>query len=167
MFLSLLRIPMKWIEFILPGIMVWLTQLLLVDFLSINTVRPDFLIILVLYWSIKHGKSVGTLSGFIIGLSVDLSGTASFFGLSPLIYTITGYLGGYLHGSYLKLNPIYFTLAWVGIISLHFLIFSVVQYQEIWNVNPSLFWMKWIATTLYTLSFTGILQVIYPMHKLV
>ena len=74
---------MKWIEFILPGIMVWLTQLLLVDFLSINTVRPDFLIILVLYWSIKHGKSVGTLYGFIIGLSVDLSGTASFFGLSP------------------------------------------------------------------------------------
>ena len=91
---------MRWNEFIIPGIAIWLIQLLIADFLALKTIRPDFMVILVLYWAIKHGRLAGTISGFLIGMLIDLSGTASFFGLSPLIYSVTGYLGGYFQGYY-------------------------------------------------------------------
>jgi len=157
---------LKWTELAIPGLCIWFIQILFSDFLAVETVRPDFLVILVLYWAVKYGRTVGTLAGFLIGLIIDLSGTASFFGLSPLIYSITGYLGGYLMGVYSRLNPIHFTMAWIGILCLQFMIFCLVQYQDIWATNPRLFWGKWFGTTLYTLSFAGILQVIYPFHKL-
>ena len=83
MYLLLLRNQMKWTDYIIPGVFVWLMQLILSDFLAIETVRPDFPVILILYWSVKYGRAVGTVSGFLLGLLVDLSGTATFFGLSP------------------------------------------------------------------------------------
>ena len=157
---------MKWTDFIFSGLLIWLTQLLLVDLLSIGTIRPDLLVILVLYWSIKYGRTIGIIAGFLIGLLIDFSGTASYFGLSPLIYSVTGYLGGYLKGTYSRVNPIYFSIYWVAILIFQFLIYCVVQYQDILITNPQLFWAKWLGTTIYTLSFAGILQVIYPLNKI-
>ena len=157
---------MKWTDFIFSGLLIWLTQLLLVDLLSIGTIRPDLLVILVLYWSIKYGRTIGIIAGFLIGLLIDFSGTASYFGLSPLIYSVTGYLGGYLKGTYSRVNPIYFSISWVAILIFQFLIYCVVQYQDILMTNPQLFWAKWLGTTIYTLSFAGILQVIYPLNKI-
>ena len=157
---------MKWTDFIFSGLLIWVVQLLLADFLSIGTIRPDFLVILVLYWSIKYGRTIGIISGFLIGLIIDFSGAASYFGLSSLIYSVTGYLGGYLMGTYSRLNPIYFSISWVAILIFQFLIFCVVQYQDIWMVNPQLFWAKFLGTTIYTLSIAGILQVIHPLHKI-
>lgn len=166
MFLLLWVNQMIWTSFVIPGAATWLIQLLFVDFLSIGTIRPDFLVILVLYWSVKYGRTVGIVSGFLIGLLIDLSGTASFFGLSPLIYSISGYLGGYLSGQYSRLNPIYFTVSWIAILAFQFLIFCTIQYQDIWLLNPQIFWGKWFGTTIYTVSFTGIFQVVFPLHKL-
>ena len=57
---------MKATKFIIPGILVWSLQLMLSDLLAIDTVRPDFCVILILYWSIMYGRLVGTVSGFII-----------------------------------------------------------------------------------------------------
>lgn len=157
---------MKRTKYFISGISVWLIQILISDLFSIDTIRPDFIVILVLYWSMKEGSSVGVIGGFMMGIMVDLSGASSFFGLSSLIYSTTGYLGGYLQGAYSKFNPFYFTISWIGIIFIHFLIFCTVFYQDIWSVNPGLFWTKWIGTSIYTLTFLGIFQIIYPLHKL-
>ena len=157
---------MNWNKLILTGIFIWILQLLSADFLAINTIRPDFIFILVLYSSLKYGRLTGIVFGFMIGLLVDLSGTASFFGLSPLTYSITGYLGGSLIGKYSTMSLLYFSLFWIGILAFHFLIYSIVQYQHIIGVNTFLFWSKWFATCVYTLCFTGILQFIYPLHKI-
>ena len=151
---------------LLSGFAVWILQLLLADFLAIDTVRPDFIVIVVLYWSLRYGRLVGIVFGFLIGLLVDLSGTASFFGLTPLTYSITGYLGGSLMEKYSTMGLLYFSLAWIGVLAFHFLIFSIVQYQHIFGVNTFLFWSKWFVTCLYTLCFAGILQFIYPIHKM-
>ena len=93
---------MKITKFIIPGFLVWSIQLMFSDLLAIDTVRPDFCVILVLYWSIMYGRMVGTVTGFLMGLIIDLSGTGIFFGVSPLVYSITGYLGGNLNGAYIK-----------------------------------------------------------------
>ena len=156
---------MFWTEIIIPGSIVWFIQLIVSDFLAIDNVRPDFIVILILYWSIKNGRFFGVISGTLLGFIVDLTGTANFFGLSPLIYSITGYLSGNLHGKYKNLNSFYFSMAWIVVILVQFLIFCAVQYQEIWVVDKELFIGKWIGTSIYTLVFLGIIQFIYPLNK--
>ena len=77
--------------------------------LSINNVRPDFIVLLVLYWAILYGRFVGVVSGTLIGFVVDLTGTATFFGLSPLIYSITDiYLAVYMALSFKVESIIFF-----------------------------------------------------------
>jgi len=137
------------------------------EFFSIGTIDPDFCVIILLYISIKNGGMVGTLFGFFIGLSIDLSsGTNQFFGLTPLVYTMTGYFSSFLKEENLRLNKIYFTSIWVAIILIQFLIFSLIVYQQLLIQSLTLFIVKWLATSIYTLVFIGILQVITPLYKI-
>ena len=157
---------MKWTNLIFNGLIVWIIQLIFADILSINDVRPDFIVLLVLYWAIKYGRFIGVVSGTLIGFIVDLSGTATFFGLSPLIYSITGYLSGNLNGTHTKLNPVYFSFFWITILCFQFLVFCSIQYQDLWVLNKKLFFGKWVGTCIYTISFAGIIQLIYPLHRI-
>ena len=65
-----------------------------------------------------------------------------------------------------RLNKIYFTTIWVAILLVQFLIFSLIVYQQLLIQNPSMFFVKWLATSMYTLVFIGILQVITPLYKI-
>ena len=157
---------MNWSSLFISGFLVWIIQLTIADLLTIDTIRPDFIGILIVYWAVKYGRFLGTLSGLIFGIIFDLSGTALFFGLSPLIYTITGYLSGNLNGMYTKINPLIYNFSWVTILLLHFLIFCTVHYQEILIVDIDLFFGKWIGTSIYTISFMVILQFIVPLSRI-
>ena len=157
---------MKWIKLIPLAVSVWLLQIIFSDFLSINTVRPDFCVILILYWSLVYGRTMGIGAGFLFGLLVDLSGSGTFFGLSPLSYTITGYLAGRLYDYRSRLNPFYFSLSWIAILFFQFFIYCSVQYQDLWEIDRQIFWGKWFGTAIYSISFVGILQFIYPISKL-
>ena len=157
---------MNWNRFFISGFLVWLIQLTVADFLMIDTVRPDFIGILIMYWAVKYGRFLGTISGFIFGLIIDFSGSALFFGISPLIYSFTGYLSGNMQGLYSKINPLYFNIFWVSIFLLQFFIFSIVNYQEILIIDLELFFGKWFGTSIYTISFMIILQFIYPLNRI-
>ncbi len=137
------------------------------EFFSLGTIDPDFCLIVLLYISIRNGGFVGTLFGFFIGLFIDLSsGTNQFFGLTPLVYTIAGYFSSFLKGQNEKLNKLYFSLLWIFIVLCQFLIFSLIVYQQLLVEEPTQFLIKWLATSLYTLLFMGILQVMVPLYKL-
>ena len=137
------------------------------EFFSLGTIDPDFCIIVLLYISIKDGSLTGIIFGFFIGLFIDLgSGPSQFFGLTPLIYSSTGYLSGFLYGRSDRLSNVYFTILWVVIILGQFLIFTLVVYQDYLIEDPISFFLKWLATSLYTLIFLGILQIMMPLHKL-
>ena len=157
---------MNWNRFFISGFLVWLIQLTVADSLMIDTVRPDFIGILIMYWAVKYGRFLGTLSGLIFGLIIDFSGSALFFGISPLIYSFTGYLSGNMQGLYSKVNPLYFNIFWVSIFLLQFFIFSIVNYQEILIIDLELFFGKWFGTSIYTISFMIILQFIYPLNRI-
>ena len=157
---------MNWNRFFISGFLVWLIQLTVADSLMIDTVRPDFIGILIMYWAVKYGRFLGTISGFIFGLIIDFSGSALFFGISPLIYSFTGYLSGNMQGLYSKINPLYFNIFWVSIFLLQFFIFSIVNYQEILIIDLELFFGKWFGTSIYTISFMIILQFIYPLNRI-
>ena len=57
---------------------------------------PDFLLLCVLYFSIRNGKVAGEVTGFVSGLLLDfLSGSP--FGLNCLVRTTIGFFGGFFH----------------------------------------------------------------------
>ena len=146
---------------------VFLLQSWTSEFFSLGTIDPDFCVIVILYIAVRDGRLNGILIGFFMGLIIDLSsGLNMYFGLTPLIYTITGYLCGFLKGQNNRLNKAYFTALWISIIICQFLIFSLIVYQEYLIQDPFNFIVKWIATSLYTLTFLGILQVMIPIYKL-
>ena len=157
---------MKAIDFTIPGILVWVLQLMISDLLAIDTVRPDFCVILILYWSLTYGRTFGICSGFLFGLVLDLSSSSIFFGLSPITYTISGYLGGVLFKNRARLNPFYFSLSWATILLFQFFVYCSVQYQDLWEINRQIFWGKWLGTSIYTISFVAVLQFIYPLNKI-
>ena len=154
-------------QYIIIMFFTFLLQLWTSEFFSLGTIDPDFCLIVLLYISIKNGGLVGTLFGFFIGLFIDLSsGSNQFFGLTPLVYTITGYFSAFLKGENEKLNKLYFTSLWIFIIFCQFLIFSLIVYQQLLLANPAQFLIKWLATSLYTLVFLGILQIMVPLYKI-
>ena len=154
-------------QYIIIMLFTFLLQLWTSEFFSLGTIDPDFCLIVLLYISIKNGGLVGTLFGFFIGLFIDLSsGSNQFFGLTPLVYTTTGYFSAFLKGENEKLNKLYFTSLWIFIIICQFLIFSLIVYQQLLMTNPSQFLIKWLATSLYTLIFLGILQIMVPLYKI-
>ena len=137
------------------------------EFFSLGTIDPDFCVIVILYIAVKDGRLTGVLVGFFMGLIIDFSsGLNQYFGLTPLIYTVTGYFCGFLKGQNNKLNKTYFTAAWIIIVVCQFLIFSLIVYQDYLVQNPLNFMMKWISTSLYTLTFLGILQVMVPLSRI-
>ncbi len=137
------------------------------EFFTLGTIDPDFCVIVILYIAVKDGRLNGVLVGFLMGLVIDLSSSLNqYFGLTPLIYTITGYFCGFLKGQSKKLNSTYFTTIWVLIITCQFLIFSLIVYQEYLITDPFHFVFKWISTSFYTLTFLGILQVMKPIYKM-
>lgn len=153
---------MQWNKYIFLLIGAFLLQFYLAELLSINMIRPDFMAIFVLYTAIKFGRFYGVITGFILGLLTDLAGVGSFFGLSSLTYSISGYLAGYLKDKYNRLLPLYFHMTWVGIIFFQFLIFSFVRYQYLYETDFILFMEKWALTMGYTMGFILVLQIIIP-----
>ena len=139
-------------------------QLLLVDLLSLNLIRPDFLVIFILYLSMIKGKMYGMTAGFTIGFLSNLFGVGSYFGLEALSLTIVGYLGGYLKNIYEKVLPYIFHILWILIILLHFLVICYFRYQNIYISNLFEFLFLWIATTSYTMLFIISIQFIFPFR---
>ena len=139
-------------------------QLLLVELLSLNLIRPDFLVIFILYLSMIKGKIYGMTVGFTIGFLSNLFGVGSYFGLEALSLTIVGYLGGYLKNIYEKVLPYIFHILWILIILLHFLVICYFRYQNIYISNLFEFLFIWIATTSYTMLFIISIQFIFPFR---
>ena len=155
------------IKYFILVFLVFIFQSWTSEFFSLGTIDPDFCVIVILYIAVRDGRLNGVFVGFFMGLIIDLSsGLNQYFGLTPLIYTITGYFCGFLKRQRNRLNKTYFTALWIFIIICQFLIFSLIVYQEYLIQDPFSFLVKWISTSLYTLTFLGILQVMIPINKL-
>ncbi|MFQ6676342.1 MAG: rod shape-determining protein MreD [Fidelibacterota bacterium] len=151
---------------ILLGIGVLGLQLVLSELLAIDQIRPDFLLIFVLYISIVEGSTTGVVFGFALGLFEDVLSAGSLMGLAPLTKSVTGFLAGKLQGQFPRMNPVVFHLVWIGIILFHFGLYLYVRLQSLLDASPVLFWKTWGFTVLYTLVFIAILQIIVPLPRL-
>lgn len=111
------------------SILVLAIQGIIVPKIAISNVKPDLILILVIFVGRLEGKVVGELFGFFIGLIADFIGVGSFLGLSALSKTIAGYLAGSLWKKERSWNPIYFHTMEVLIFIIHFSIVFFVNFK--------------------------------------
>ena len=144
---------------------VFLAQIFLSNLISIKGVRPDLLIIFVLYFAVNYGSFKGVLSGFLIGIIATIFDSGITLGILPLIYSIVGYSGGYLKSQHYKMAPFNFNFSCFLIIIGSFFIYSYFNYNYLFYNDFQIFVRTWIKTTLYTLSLLAIVQFIVPLRK--
>ena len=156
---------MNKINIILVSLVVLLFQLFFIDFLTINNIRPDFLIIYILYIALIYGRLVSIILAFIIGLISDLLGVSSYLGLTPLTLSITAYLSGFLYGKYERLLPYFFHSYWLATLFLHFFILNYFLFQSLFISDKIDFFIIWFLSYSYTLIFIFILQFFYPLKE--
>ncbi len=142
-----------------------LMQIFLSNLLSIGSVRPDFLIIYVLYFAVNYGSFKGVLVGFCIGIIISIFDGGLIIGLLPLIYSIVGYSGGFLKTKHYKMVPVVFNLSCFLIIIGSFFIYTFFNYDYLFYNDLIIFLLTWLKTTLYTFSIVLILQFIVPLRR--
>ncbi len=142
-----------------------LMQIFLANLLSVGSVRPDFLIIFVLYFAVNNGSFKGTLAGFSIGIIISMFDGGLVIGLLPLIYSIVGYTGGFLKTQHYKMIPVVFNISSFLIIFSSFFIYTYFNYDYLFYNDFKIFLLTWFKTTLYTLSILIILQFIIPLRR--
>ncbi|MEC9026354.1 MAG: rod shape-determining protein MreD [Candidatus Neomarinimicrobiota bacterium] len=147
-------------------LVVFIFQYLLSDILTIKYYRPDFIVIYILYFGLFFGPFYGVISGFCIGLLVDFTPMVSYFGISPLTYSITGFFAGHLQNKYNRLSPFVFHSIWVVLIAFHFLIFTYFKYQLLFEIDKLQFIFRWFASYIYTLFFLLIFQYFFPIKAI-
>ena len=140
-------------------------QILFVESLTINVIRPDFLVLYIIYITMINGRLLGVIIAFIIGLISDLSGVGSYFGLSPLSLSITAYLSGFLYLKYERLLPYVFHSIWIIILILHFYIITYFRFQSVFLSSKTEFFVIWIMTFGYTFIFFIIMQYFFPLRE--
>lgn len=70
-------------------------HLTVLDHIEIFGVKPDLIIILVIFFGLFLGRGLGVEFGLVAGLSKDLF-ALDFFGINAFIFAITGFLAGVL-----------------------------------------------------------------------
>ena len=144
----------------------FILQFYLSEFMTIRSIRPDFLLIFIVYVSFQYGSFTGVIVGFSLGLLEDLSGVGSMFGLAPLTKSITGFLVGKLQGQHSRMNPLYFHATWIGIIFFHFVFYIYFRFQTLYETSSEQFFLTWLFSAVYTLALLGLMQVVKPIGEI-
>ena len=104
-------------------------QLYLAPLLRIGNIRPDFILIILVFISSRYGRMAGILLGFAAGLSQDVTGSLSLLGANALPKSIVGYTVGTLNGNLTVWTPRVINLYIFGSILGHAIIYQVIMVQ--------------------------------------
>ena len=104
-------------------IILYLIQTTIFNKLAIAGIKPNVVIILVVFIGYKYGKIPGMIMGFFMGLFLDLT-EADYVGYYAVIYLTIGYLMGFVNKLYNgDFNLIPVGLIGVSDLMLNFMIF--------------------------------------------
>jgi rod shape-determining protein MreD len=87
---------MKYLIYAGVGILIIIIQVLISRFLSIAGVSPDFLLIYLVYITIREGQFAGETSAFALGIILDIF-AQGIIGSQALSKTIACFLVGYFY----------------------------------------------------------------------
>ena len=152
-------------KFIIPFVITFLFSILLSSLLSIRGVKPDFIIIFLIYFALDQGSFKGVVVGFFVGLLVSIFDNNPTIGILPLTYSIIGYGVGLLRNHKNRLSPIIFNVVLFSIILFGFFVYSYFLYDSIFYNNFYQFVINWFRNTIYTVTLIVIIQFIIPLRK--
>ena len=102
-------------------------QLLLAPLLQIGDIRPDFILLLLVYFSARYGRMSGIVVGFTVGLLQDVTGSYSVLGATAMSKALVGYTAGTLNGSLSIWTSRVVNLYVYGSLALHAIVYQVVM----------------------------------------
>ena len=76
-------------------------QCTLAGYVAVGGVRPDLVILSVIFFGLFLGRSAGLEAGAVAGLMTDLF-SLDYFGINMVVYGITGLLAGSLRSSFAR-----------------------------------------------------------------
>ncbi len=97
-----------------------------VPVISIAGVKPDLLIVVLFFFSIKYGVLPGIFVGFVLGLGQDLY-SPSLLGQNAFAKTITGAFIGLFNERTMRTDPLIKSVLLLVVFIVHDAIFLVVQ----------------------------------------
>ena len=66
------------------------------QFVFMTEIKPDFILVLTVYFAVRFGSNTGQLTGFFGGLLNEAASFSSLFGLNIFYKTIVGFVAGRL-----------------------------------------------------------------------
>ncbi len=146
------------------GILLLTIQGLVGPWLAIQKIRPDFLLLFIIFIGQKEGKMFGQLSGFSIGLLADLLGMGTFIGLSIFVKTISGFLAGYLKNQKNKMNVFSYYIMVLIIIFIHFFFMYIFYYHSM-NLSFQYRIIRYVLpSVIYSGVFYFLIEFIFSKH---
>lgn len=83
----------RYIAYVILALVLSFVQFSLLNFVVVQGITPDLLLILCVWISIREGRFTGTIAGFLIGLTLDII-TFDLIGVNALTKTIAGFIAG-------------------------------------------------------------------------
>ncbi len=114
-----------------------LAQLYLAQLLVLGDIRPDFILIFLIFASARYGRITGVLLGFSAGLLQDFTGSLSVLGANALAKSIVGYVVGTLNGTMTVWTPRIVNLYIYGTLLGHAVIYQSIMIQGL-RASPGL-----------------------------
>src|SRR3989304_9532528 len=132
-----------------------------VQFIAIENITPDILVVWVVFLALRYGQIHATVAGFILGLIMDII-SGSFVGLASLSKTVCGFVAGYFYNE-TKTAQILATYRFALLVFFTSLIHNLIYFTIFVQGSELPFWrtlaLFGLSTSVYTsvLSFLPIL----------
>ena len=146
------------------GLLLLTIQGILGPWFAIQKIRPDFLLIFIIFIGQREGKIFGQISGFSFGLLIDLLGMGTFLGLSIFVKTLAGFLAGYLKNQKRKINIFSYYSIILVILFTHFFFFYSFYYHSL-HLSLQYRIIRYILpSVIYTGVFYFLIEFIFSKH---
>ncbi len=86
----------NYIKPLLIFIPVALAQLVIVPLISIGSIAPNLVFVLIAWMTLKNGQAYGTILGFVLGFLLDLI-SGGIIGAYMLSFTLSAFIAGYFY----------------------------------------------------------------------
>jgi rod shape-determining protein MreD len=156
----------KYVKYVVLLVVFIILQKSLIWLLAISTynISPDFVIIILIYISVKEGKLIGVTFGFFAGLLIDILG-GTFIGLQALSYTIACFVAGFFKKEdekFLKKQYFLLTVFTVSLVS-NFVFYSI--YFQGTDIKYPVVLMRYVLTSsVYTMT-VSLIYLLLPRRK--
>jgi len=138
------------------------------DFIAVEQITPDLIVLFVIYLAVREGQFVGLLAGFAMGLLFDLV-SSDINGLNALAKMLAGFAAGFFYREEASLQEAVGTPRFLWITAGASLLHNIVYY--FFYVRPSQleflpFFLRYgLAFTLYTTVFSLVVMLVVARKR--